>query len=67
MAYEKEIATSADDELGISSSDVLTTENHEIINDETRPIFEQSEYYNGGCFSNYCWSQSINEIGKYKP
>lgn len=64
MAYEKEITTSTDDELDISSSAVMT-EGHEIKRDESRPIFEPAEYYNGAAFRNYCWSQNINEIGTF--
>lgn len=63
MAYEKEVTTSTDDELmGISSSEP-TTESHEIVNNESLTIFEPSDFYNGARFHNYCWSQSINEIG----
>lgn len=26
--------------------------------------FSPADYYNGAMFENYCWSQTINEIGK---
>lgn len=25
--------------------------------------FTSSDYFNGNCFENYCWSQTLNEIG----
>lgn len=62
MAYEKEITTSTDDELGTASFEAMT-DSLETKNHETRPIFEPSECYNGACFHNYAWSQSIGEIG----
>lgn len=61
MAYEKEIVTSTDDDVNISPSEIMT-ENYQVKNNETK-IFETSEYFNGACFDNYCWSQSVNEIG----
>lgn len=30
----------------------------------TRNSFNSSEYYNGAEYENYCWSQTLNEIGK---
>lgn len=40
------------------------SEDHDIKDDESRPIFEPAEFYNGAAFPKYCWSQTINEIGK---
>lgn len=62
VAYEKEIVTtSTDDEMATSCDN--SSESHETKTNESRPTFEPSEFYNGACFENYCWSQSVNEIG----
>jgi len=62
VAFEKEIVTSThEDATHISPSEIMT-ENYEVNSNVSAPIFEPSEFYNGACFSHYCWSQSINEI-----
>lgn len=66
MAYEKEIETSTDDDMTNKSPSEIMTENNDIINNETVAPFEPSEFYNGACFHNYCWSQTVNEIGILK-
>lgn len=59
MAFEKEITTSTDDDLGTSAE--AMTESCETKTNKS--MFEPCDYYNGAYFSHYCWSQSINEIG----
>lgn len=37
-------------------------------NNKSKPAtlsFQQNEYYNGACYDNYCWSQTITEIEVY--
>lgn len=64
IACEKEIVTSTDDDLNNVSPSEIMTEDYAVRNTENVTTFEPSEHYNGACFDNYCWSQSINEIGK---
>lgn len=35
-----------------------------LESNSTRNSFNSSEYYNGAEYENYCWSQTLNEIGK---
>lgn len=57
---EIETSESPDEIKSNSTADTKTTTKKEV------PFFESSDYANGALFEelNYCWSQTINEIGE---
>lgn len=37
--------------------------NETLVVNNTGKSFTSSDYFNGNCLGNYCWSQTLNEIG----
>lgn len=52
----------ADEELAQDAND-LASNSVQICKKKKCAIFSPADYYNGAMFENYCWSQTINEIG----
>lgn len=42
---------------------VDTLINETLVVNKTGKSFTSSDYFNGNCLGNYCWSQTLNEIG----
>lgn len=42
---------------------VETLINETLVVNNTGKSFTSSDYFNGNCLGNYCWSQTLNEIG----